>query len=423
VALLLIAAQLDAKTPTGNTMHDQGQPMHQPGRNHRDLHKPKDLRSTMELLIGEADYQYTGTRAFPTDSQTYSYSNGRGYSSMYGEWLYDTSVYYTYDTATGIYTPGGRYIFNYTANNFYLNYFGQSWDSAANGWVSGQQDLYSINAAGYYDTVIVMYWNTGTSSWANSYRDVYILNSSNQDSIGLYQSWNSGTLAWVPNEEEYFSYDSSGNCILYTNLAWNTVTNSWDSTYIYSYIYDGQHDPTSQIDLQYDSAFRTWSVYRASLFSGFVDHQPTLSFGGYGMSGGVLDTATEYLATYDAYGFQLSYQLENYVGGGAFVYEAGDNSGYLYYRTDSTVGIAQISAEDVKLYPNPTTGTCHLSLTSALADYGTMTITDLSGRMVKTITLSGSETTFQTNDMSTGMYLCTISSGGKAISTKKLVVN
>lgn len=88
-------------------------------------------------------------------------------------------------------------------------------------------------------------------------------------------------------------------------------------------------------------------------------------------------------------------------------------------------GIVVVNKEPdmIRLYPNPASGDCHLSLTSALADGGTLAISDLTGRVVKVITLSGNETTFATHDMNAGMYLCTISSDGKVIGAKKLVVN
>ena len=89
---------------------------------------------------------------------------------------------------------------------------------------------------------------------------------------------------------------------------------------------------------------------------------------------------------------------------------------------DTTSGIRNINVDGIKLYPNPTTGECHISLNSSITDC-TLIIQDLMGRAVKTVTLSIGETTFQTRDMNAGLYICTISSGGKVISTRKLVVN
>ena len=85
-------------------------------------------------------------------------------------------------------------------------------------------------------------------------------------------------------------------------------------------------------------------------------------------------------------------------------------------------GISALNADGVKLFPNPTNGDCHISLNSSITD-GTLIIQDLMGRAVKIVTLSMGETTFHTRDMNAGLYICTISSGGKVISTRKLVVN
>ena len=79
-------------------------------------------------------------------------------------------------------------------------------------------------------------------------------------------------------------------------------------------------------------------------------------------------------------------------------------------------------ADALKLYPNPSSGLCHIAVNSSLGENSYMSITDLTGRTVKNIAITGNETTFPTNDMNAGIYICIIVSDGKAIGMKRLVV-
>jgi hypothetical protein len=91
--------------------------------------------------------------------------------------------------------------------------------------------------------------------------------------------------------------------------------------------------------------------------------------------------------------------------------------------TLSPSGIPDItSTKAFTIYPNPVNGECHIVSSSLVAKNSFVMIHDLTGRIVKTIPLSGIDTAFQTDEMSAGMYICSIVSAGKVMSSQKLIV-
>jgi len=365
--------------------------------------------------MSEGDSYYNGSVYFITDTYTYVYSHGRTYSPV-DLWQFDTMIYSTYDTITGVFTNSSRTARTYDANGHNIASLDQNWNTGTSTWDNYELINYQYNAAGNSDTVTYMLWSSG---WVNFELGINSYDVNNNLTQQLALDWSGSS--WVNNSIYDYNYNAAGYDTLETIFSWSTVTTTWDSASRYIFTYDAQNNETSETDQDYNTP--GWINANQYLYANFIlPHDPAeMLYLDWNPGSSSYDTIQGILFNYTTDGFILIQQSEGY-SAGTFSVQPGNYITRYHYIQDSTVGIAQISADDVKLYPNPTTGTCHLSLTSALADNGTMAITDLTGRMVKTITLSGSETTFQTNDMSTGMYLCTISSGGKAISTKKLMV-
>ena len=418
--IIFISSQLGAQSANSiMPQHSAQKPI--PGHMRHSHEKPKDLRAISSYLVAYDYSEYTGTKYMLIDSYSYFYGAEKSYSS-YSGWSYDTCIVYSYDTSSGTFSNSTMFINQRNANQFDTVYLTQNWDTATHSWVNSNRELIYPNAAGSYDTIIDQVWNTGSSSWANNWGFSTTYNGSNQPIRYYWWNWNSGPQTWSIYETEYDMYDGNGDDVLAIDLNWNTVTSAWDSSSRYVYTYDGQHDQTSETDYNYDTATATWLESNIYYYNGFVATQPLQEISS-SVSSGIIDTTDEYIYTYNADNFELTLVGENYQGGGVYQAQAYNSIEQFFYLPDTTTGITAISPDGVRLYPNPSTGTCHLSLTSALADDGSMTITDLTGRMIKTIALTGTETTFRTNDMSTGMYICTISSGGKAVTTKKLMVN
>jgi len=413
--MILAALQLSAgesNSLIGKHKSHTGVPEH----GHQAPGTSKDLRSVSSLLMSTGDVQYNGSFYFFYDTSVYTYSHGRAYSPIEG-WMYDTLTSATYDTTSGVFTNSSRSIQYFDGSDHDTAILIQNWNTGTNTWDNYQLQINHYNAAAYIDTITILAWS---GSWVNSFLAFYTYDANNNRTQELYQSWSSS--AWVNNNLTEYNFNAAGYDTLSTYFNWSTAQAIWDTNRHSIFTYDAQNNEISETDQMYVSP-GVWSNTAQTQYSNFIyPHDPAeeldlSSFGG----SNPFDTIQGILYNYTTDGFPLIQQTENYTAG-SFSVQPGNYIQRYHYIQDSTVGIAAVSADNVKLYPNPTTGTCHLSLTSALADDGTLAVTDLTGRTVKTITLSGSETTFQTGDMSAGMYLCTISSGSKTICTKKLLV-
>lgn len=74
------------------------------------------------------------------------------------------------------------------------------------------------------------------------------------------------------------------------------------------------------------------------------------------------------------------------------------------------------------VYPNPIESGAALTVTmSETADY-TITVTDFTGKTIRTMNLNGNTTTINTSDFASGAYLLNVSLNGKSISVEKLLV-
>ena len=119
-----------------------------------------------------------------------------------------------------------------------------------------------------------------------------------------------------------------------------------------------------------------------------------------------------------------SYNLDAYAGKTvriAIRYNSNDMYGLLvddFKVTTGSLGVSDLSAKASSVYPNPVVDTFSVDLSSKFnASNLTVTITDLSGKTVKTFAAADS---YNVSDLAKGVYLVTITDG-KNTETKKIV--
>lgn len=76
----------------------------------------------------------------------------------------------------------------------------------------------------------------------------------------------------------------------------------------------------------------------------------------------------------------------------------------------------------ITLYPNPAFNECTISYTGILSENASITIYDITGRLIHTCPLTGTNTIISTANLPPGMYQCRIDVDGNGIVSKKLVV-
>jgi hypothetical protein len=84
----------------------------------------------------------------------------------------------------------------------------------------------------------------------------------------------------------------------------------------------------------------------------------------------------------------------------------------------SPASVEEVNATNLSVYPNPASDV--ITVTSSLSE-GMITITDVSGKLVKTVELNGLSTSLNTSGLNNGVYYITVSNG-TSTSTEKVVV-
>jgi hypothetical protein len=99
--------------------------------------------------------------------------------------------------------------------------------------------------------------------------------------------------------------------------------------------------------------------------------------------------------------------------------------GVTFFKGDNSLGIATLPdfpAPDFVVYPNPASDnfTLHMLDFNSASTY-TLTITDLRGRVISSTKIRDAHTSVSTTALSSGMYMCSVLSGGAVMRHKLLV--
>ena len=98
-------------------------------------------------------------------------------------------------------------------------------------------------------------------------------------------------------------------------------------------------------------------------------------------------------------------------------------TGVGYLLVDPTLGVAQFSANDLKLYPNPSVGGNFTISLPSMQDESKVSILNVGGATIYTTTVAAGENTdFNPNtELATGVYFVKVDQAGNSV-TKKLIV-
>ncbi len=93
---------------------------------------------------------------------------------------------------------------------------------------------------------------------------------------------------------------------------------------------------------------------------------------------------------------------------------------YNFYPT-GTADIHEISSDKISIYPNPFSEQLTLSFSEEQKNL-TITVTDLFGKIIKTINFSGYQQTIEKGEMTEGVYFIQLKDGENVLMTKKVIV-
>jgi hypothetical protein len=400
--------------------------------------------STDSRMVALANYRMKSGNLELTDTTQYTYNNpAYGYDYKveawkYAKatvWLYDGSLYNEYRNigrtfdagnhtetvhtekyAGNMWQPDADTNYSYDANGNIVamitgNFNGTGWDSSrftysydaggrlkeqvyatffysTNAWATRGRTTYTYNTAGGLTATLQEEWKN--QQWSNVYRITGIYNNGLciEELFEVYTAGN-----WENNSKLIYTYDATGKKIQHETLNWQGVI--WDPYQRLTYTYDINENVTSIIEEMHD------------VQGYFKTRKTEMTYNGHNR---VL----------------VKKELMWDVAQQQFIMKNNNLETRYYYEefTNSVNNGIAAAIESIQVSPNPATGMLHLHAAFDRATAASITMTDMTGRMVKQTTLPAArqhDATINVKDMPAGIYTLTLDAEG-SITTKKVVV-
>lgn len=295
-----------------------------------------------------------------------------------------------------VYENSSRYLYNYYPNGITLqNYVQQSWDGA--NWVPVQRFEFDINGAGEVYQWLIKDWDAQSGTYVNSQKITDVVYEDwngdvNTSKVASYQlhNWNLANSVYELNERTTITYGIGDGYVALFEL-YDGV--NWTNSRQVSFVFDQDGNQTLNEFLEWIPAESDWRIIEQDTF--------------------LYDVDGKRLQMLDIYWDDLLLEVRNnwredYVD---------------YVSFDDGLGVAENVVEALMIYPNPTADYALISDLPAGSE--SVMVSDLSGKIVKTIQLTGENNASVEVDVSTmiqGVYLVHVQQADKTVATGKLLV-
>lgn len=398
--------------------------------------------AAMSRLIGMATSQSNTGPLEVVDSFKAMYSGDKGYDEQLEQWKYDNAMGWDFDNGTAVESGRSSHTFDgagriattkfetkdgtqwvteelervtYTSAGLvdvyvYASFDGTDWDS------SKTTNIYDGSGRSLGD--VSQDWDLNTSSWVNSYRNRTVYSGSLVDS-SIFESWDDANNVWmgqiitknvyisgklaadttylnqtgnvVKSNLGIYTYDANGNVSVELFLNWNPMTSTWRNQNRTTYTYNSSNDVTTSITESYNNS--AWVNSSKSEFTYNSFRQPLVQ--------------TEY--SWNTGQWQARSQNRNY-------YET-------YYPT--SVRNSASSGNSLAVYPIPAKDKLNIQLTLNDAANASISIYDMSGKVVKYVNLPVAKQINTSIDIATlpaGSYTIKMTGAGEPVMQKLNVV-
>ncbi len=329
-----------------------------------------DSQNRVSMIV-DSSYSssiWTSTRTFNNNFNSADYPTEviqQNYDSSVPGYVNDTKIDITYDVSGQkisealIYSwdgsnwnVAGKLTFTYDSNGNVTQELFQAWAGVT--WVPYQRKTITIttNSGNEIHEILKEQYDVGTFSWKNVSRDVYEFDSSGKLIRHETYEWDDVSSSWVGNQKRLITYTTTGNTLSIEGIVytWNNSTNTWNT------------DPFNKFVDNYDTNVPFSDVS----WPDEINH---------------LDTEERiWLNIYTKY-----FQLPQYKFIDSYAYEYVSNSwnllSYRVYYYASSMKVAQIPSDKVKIYPNPAQTHVFVEL-SGMPEKTTFELYDLTGRKI-----------------------------------------
>lgn len=381
--------------------------------------------TTLTRIIARSSYKWINGSLQPSDSDSYTYSMGRGglLNDEYEDDFvnFETSTTYVYDVTTASFVNKMYRFQDYHTSGKPLTYTMQKWKTSTNSWRDSArfQYTYDNNFSRLTSTMFQIWFG---AMWTNHvfYNNVYDaanhvveMNSTiykmalSYDLNGrlaerIDQRWAQAT-GWDYSLKMDFNYDVSGHIDNYIESIWDGSSwinnnkfeltflgndlisqkeyhwqnNNWEETILHTYTYDQQHNKL---------------IDKIQIWNGTLYTNSSL-----------------YSWTYDGFNQPLTYDAKSWdINTNAWVYAAGDFSNHYYYQTYNPTSVFDNKKQlQITAYPIPATTILNINIKQSKTSLARISIFDTQGKLLQEKNESSSMNDVQTiavDNLPTGQY-------------------
>lgn len=412
----------------------------------------QDAQAQSTRLTAQAHWTHNGAEFKRFDSTAYNYlSTSRG-GDLKSLLKFDEANNWSF-TAGDTQNNNMRTLQEFDASNNLTTKVTQEWDGLFTlSWVNKFKYIYTYNSSNKKANMITQHWD-GTSAWITDSRNAYSYNSANQLYQDQFQLWD-GIASYVPSSQTLYYYDIAGNVINethsnfvasspvfsdQTNYTYNSANKmltsahstwngaSWDNTELFTYTYDSSNNRTTALHQNYDGTAYVNDML--SLFSDFTGGNPQTEIAqSWDTTGsGSWANTYKYAYTYNSNRQMTSSTRQSNDISIGWTYTFGDTKANYYYGSFvNSVKNVSNAGGTATLFPVPSQGTLNISINWTKAQSSTVTVMDLQGRVVKTVsvpTATQHTATVSVADLANGTYMVNINGTNGSIVKQIVVAN
>lgn len=401
------------------------------------------------------------TMASDEDTTIFTYSGSSGSHVYYDQWAvdFDQSLQYIRYASSGSYdkrkvvrsydvnnncitslsqivSTGGSTAWineyldstNYNPANYPIYEIRRQWDTATGTWLDYSDYTYTYNSAGQHDT-ITRRWSLSGVLWRNMEKMVNTYNLSGDLSTNTSYQWADSPGVWVATGRTFYLYDISGDLNTQTDQYLNFPLGIWETGKQVIHTYDSMHHLTSRLTQQRSWLTGALADFSFETFSGYVSEYPsTTIYQEWNDSASDFINSDRIHYTYNP-DLQLANMDVDFWNRDSNVWDLNAGNDYRFhyeaYNVETSVANNMVKAPELKLYPIPTKDVLHLEITWPEPQSFTVSITDVSGRIIDTWHVgecSRHTATVPVNILATGNYVIKME-GLRGKLSKRFVVN
>jgi hypothetical protein len=273
-------------------------------------------------------------------------------------------------------------------------------------------------------------WDKTAKTWVPITRETLTYDSKNRLVMSFDSAWNKNLSQWTLLTKDSFEYDGNGALIKETSYFWNT--NNWQEASRTTYNVNQDGRVTEKIEAELNGS--TWDSTALSKYGYDANGNPNVEeYSDWDNGQWVSNSRFEYtydavekvnpitlqldiyVPDYDYYIVNLPLEEFDYISDGSGGWDKDYHEVY-HYSDGGNASINTLSSENIRVFPNPSTGQIRLAVTANQSPRE-VAIRDLTGALVFRSEVNG-RNTIDVSHLTTGMYIVEVHTAQGAYKTK-----